>query len=288
MKIIYTVVVACLLLTAAAVVAQTGRVFDNMSFPSKILKSNRKFAIYLPSDYDVSNRSYPVLYLLHGSLDIQTGWVQFGEVLHIADKAIADGTATPMIIVMPDGYTGRPGFFNDINGDWNYEDFFFNELIPYIEKNYRARTEKRFRAVSGLSMGGGGAFIYALRHPDMFVAACPLSADVGPVALEDARTMLARKDPGIPDSVVVSYYQRQSVISLINNMPEGQKKAVRWYIAVGDKDGLSEGNALVHVAMRRKEIPHEFRILDGGHTWTFWRASLAKVLEFVSDSFHQP
>ena len=79
-----------------------------------------------------TDRSYPVFYLLHGALDVQDGWMQFGEVLRITYKAIADGTATPMINVMPDGFTGRPEFFNVVKGDWNYEDFFFTELIPYI------------------------------------------------------------------------------------------------------------------------------------------------------------
>jgi enterochelin esterase-like enzyme len=68
--------------------AQYGKVFDNLSMKSEILKMDRKFAVYLPPDYEVSERSYPVLYLLHGGGDDQTGWVQFGEVLFIADKAI--------------------------------------------------------------------------------------------------------------------------------------------------------------------------------------------------------
>jgi enterochelin esterase-like enzyme len=282
-------VLTCLTLLSGTLLllAQTGKVFDNLTLPSKILKSDRKFAIYLPPDYETSNRTYPVLYLLHGSGDDQTGWVQFGEVLSITDKAIADGTATPMIIVMPDGNTGRRGYFNDIKGDWNYEDFFFKELIPFIEKKYRAKTEKRSRAVAGLSMGGGGTFMYALHHPELFSSACPLSAAVGPFTLDDARTTYKKANPNIADSTIVNYYNTHSVLALVNNMPDSQKKAVRWYIDDGDDDFLYEGNALVHIAMRKKEIPHEFRIRDGGHTWTYWRGSLPKVLEFVSDAFHQ-
>ncbi len=86
--------------------AQSSKVFDNLSIPSKILKSDRKYAIYLPAGYETSQRSYPVLYLLHGATDNQNGWIQFGEIQHIADKAIEDGTATSMIIVMPDADTG--------------------------------------------------------------------------------------------------------------------------------------------------------------------------------------
>src|SRR3954451_16901157 len=93
--------------------AQTGKVMDNLSLPSKILNMESKYAVYLPPDYERSERNYPVLYLLHGGGDDQTGWVQFGEVLRIADKAINDGTATPMVIIMPDANTGQRGFSNN-------------------------------------------------------------------------------------------------------------------------------------------------------------------------------
>ena len=287
MKRIRVAISALFLLLSANLFAQTGKVYDNLSLPSKILKSERKYAVYLPPDYETSDRSYPVLYLLHGGGDDQTGWVQFGEVLHITDKAINEGTATPMIIIMPDANTGRRGYFNDPKGDWNYEDFFFKELVPYVEKKYRIKSDKRYRAVAGLSMGGGGSFVYALHHPEMFSSACPLSASTGPLTLEDAKKQLAKDNPNVTDSVVTNYYNRQSVLALVNSVPDDQKKAVRWYIDDGDDDFLYEGNALVHIAMRKKDIPHEFRIRDGGHNWTYWRASLPDVLAFVSQGFHQ-
>ena len=276
-----------LFLMAVIVSAQTGKVSDNLTMTSKILKMERKYAIYLPPDYETSQRSYPVLYLLHGSGDDQTGWVQFGEVLRIADQSLVDGTATPMIIVMPDGNTGRRGYFNDVKGDWNYEDFFFQELIPFIEKTYRAKTDKRYRAISGLSMGGGGTFMYALHHPELFSAACPLSASVGPLTLEEASTRLKRQNPDVTEEQVSKYFGNLSALELVNKMPEDQKKAVRWYIDCGDDDNLSIGNCLVHNSMLKNGIPHEFRIRDGAHNWTYWRDSLPKVLEFVSMSFHQ-
>ena len=156
------------LLVSIVSYAQTGKVFDKLSMTSKILKGERNFAVYLPPGYDTSERSYPVLYLLHGAGDDQTGWVQFGEVLNITDKAIKKGKATPMIIIMPDANTGKRGYFNDPKGNWNYEDFFFKELMPYVEKKYRIKSEKRYRAVAGLSMGGGGSFMYALHHLNYF------------------------------------------------------------------------------------------------------------------------
>lgn len=276
-----------LLLLATMTFAQSGKVFDNLSVPSKLLKSERKYAIYLPPDYATSERSYPVLYLLHGAGDNHTGWVQFGEVLNITDKAIRDGLATPMIIVMPDADTGRRGYFNDIKGDWAYEDFFFQELMPAVEKKFRIKTEKRFRAVAGLSMGGGGSFMYALHHPELFSSACPLSAYTGPLTLEDARKNILKTNPNIQDSTIQNYYNRHNALVLIDQIPDAQKKAVRWYIDCGDDDFLFEGNSLAHIALRKKEVPHEFRIRDGAHNWTYWRDSLPTVLEFVSQGFHQ-
>lgn len=270
-----------------ATLSQKGKVFDNLSLLSKILKSERKYAIYLPPDYESSERSYPVLYLLHGGGDDQTGWVQFGEVLHIADKAIREGKATPMVIIMPDANTGTRGYANNATGTWRYEDFFFEELMPFVEKKYRIKADKRYRAISGLSMGGDGSFTYALHHPELFSSACPLSAGAGPLTLEDAKTRLRRDNPNIADSLIEKFYKRQSVPALVNAMPDSVKKSVRWYIDCGDDDFLYEGNSLVHIAMRKKEIPHEFRIRDGGHNWTYWRTSLPEVLEFISQAFHQ-
>ncbi len=267
--------------------AQNSKVMDNLSLRSKILNMDRKYAIYLPPDYETSQRSYPVLYLLHGGGDDQTGWVQFGEVQNITDKAIREGTATAMIIVMPDANTGRRGYFNDIKGDWRYEDFFFQEFMPFIEKTYRTKNEKRYRAISGLSMGGGGTFMYTLHHPELFAAACPLSAAVGPISLEDAKTAYRRNNAALSDTTIASYYNQHSALALINNMADTLKKSVRWYIDCGDDDFLYEGNSLAHIAMKKKEIPHEFRIRDGAHNWTYWRNSLPNVLEFVSMSFHQ-
>ena len=275
----------CLLIISLILTAQNGKVYDNLSMKSQILNMDRKYGIYLPPDYESSDRSYPVLYLLHGGGDDQTGWIQYGEVLHIADKAIKEGTATPMIIVMPDAKTGSRGYFNSIKGDFRYEDFFFQELIPYIEKTYRVRAEKQYRAIAGLSMGGGGTIIYALHHPEMFTAACPLSASIR------SRTASRGSTPadtiGLSSEQIAAYNKQHDAVYLIENMPDNQKTLLRWFIDCGDDDFLFEGNCLVHIAMRKKEIPHEFRIRDGAHTWTYWRTALPTVLEFVSTCFHR-
>ncbi len=269
-------------------IAQTGKVYDNLSMKSEILNMDRKYAIYLPPDYETSERSYPVLYLLHGAGDDQTGWVQFGEILHIADKAIKAGDATAMIVVMPDANTGQRGYTNAPGGNWNYEDFFFEELMPHVEKKFRIKSEKRYRAVAGLSMGGGGTFYYALHRPDLFSSACPLSASTGPLKKDDVERQMKRR--GMEDATneeMNEWFSSYSVLELIKNMPDNQKKQVHWFIDCGDDDFLFEGNSLVHIEMRKNEIPHEFRIRQGAHNWTYWRESLPVVLSFISDTFHQ-
>ncbi|MDR0749430.1 MAG: esterase family protein [Tannerellaceae bacterium] len=286
-KRIGTVMIA--LAIAATSSAQQGQVFETLTVKSAILKMDRKFAIYLPDGYDRSDQSYPVLYLLHGSGDNQTGWVQFGQVQHIADQTIAEGKAARMIIVMPDADTGRRGYFNDIRGDFDYEDFFFKELIPHIEKNYRVRTERRYRAVAGLSMGGGGTIFYTLHHPGMFAAAAPLSASTGSWDIEQAKARLP-KDARVTDQQINAYYRRHSIEEALKAASEDelkQIKQVRWYISCGDDDFLSDGNSLMHIAFRKNEIPHEYRVKDGAHTWTYWRMELPLVMEFVSKSFTQ-
>jgi len=287
MKKILTAGIA--ILVSYSVSAQMGIVYDELSMHSDILKMDRKYAIYLPPDYESSKRSYPVLYLLHGGGDDQTGWVQFGEVLHITDKAINEGNATPMIIVMPDANAVRRGYFNDPKNEWRYEDFFFEEFMPFVEKTYRIKGEKRYRAVAGLSMGGGGSFMYALHHPELFSSACPLSASTGSLTLKETEERLKRynKDEEYTKAELENYFKRHSAVEMVKTMPEKDLKSVRWFIDCGDDDFLYEGNSLVHIEMRKKNIPHEFRIRDGGHTWTYWRESLPVVLDFVSMAFHQ-
>jgi enterochelin esterase-like enzyme len=267
--------------------AQTGKVMDELKLNSKILKGERKFAVYLPPDYETSSRSYPVLYLLHGYTDDQTGWVQFGEVQHIADKAINEGTATPMIIIMPDADTGLPGYTNAISGNWNYEDFFFEELMPHVEGRFRIKKKKQFRAVAGLSMGGGGSFLYALHRPDLFSSAAPLSSWMGPQTLEEMNDFAKRENMKFEEKNFNAFLEHNNPLKLVDQMSKETLNSVRWYIDCGDDDFLYEANSLMHIKLRKKGVNHEFRIRDGGHTWTYWRTALPTVLAFISERFHQ-
>ena len=265
--------------------AQNGRVFDQLTLDSKILNGERKYAIYLPPDYQSSKRDYPILYLLHGAGDDHTGWVQYGEVLQIADKEINVGNSTSMIIVMPDAQTGKKGYFNSFSEKWNYENYFFNEFIPFIEEKYRVKSEKKYRAIAGLSMGGGGSFVYALHHPEMFASACPLSAYLGELDFDSFYASFLKNQKDVNQQRLLDYFKNHNVISLITTGDIQKINSVRWYIDCGDDDYLFEGNSLVHLNMRKRNIKHEYRVRDGKHNWTYWRASLSDVLIFVSKGF---
>jgi len=267
--------------------AQYGTVMDHLTMQSEILGGERAYAVYLPPDYNHSSRSYPVLYLLHGAGDDQTGWIQFGEVRRIADEAIRTGKSTPMVIIMPDANTGQRGYFNDPSDDWRYEDFFFDELMPHVEETYRIKSKKRYRAVAGLSMGGGGSFIYALHRADLFSSACPLSAYIGPKDVDEIQRFLS-PDTTYDDNVLHDYIQKHNALYLIDSMSQEDLSSVKWYIDCGDDDFLYEGNSLIHIALKKKEVPHEYRVRDGGHSWSYWRSALPEVLGFVSRTFHQP
>jgi len=271
--------------------SQESKTFDSLIIKSAILKKDKKFAIYLPKGYESSQRKYPVLFLLHGGQGNQTDWIQKGEVQRMVDKEIDQGNATPMIIVMPDAEATF--YMNNVNGKYQFEDFFFKELIPYIEKAYRCRTEKQYRAIAGLSMGGFGSLLYSIHHPEFFSACAAMSAGVR--TDEEIREM-PHKDYlrryGTPmgelkedDNRITDFWNQNSILYLVKKIPEDQKNAVRFYLDIGDDDFLYKGNSLLHISMRDLKIPHEFRIRNGEHNWEYWRTGLPYVLTFVSQSF---
>jgi len=135
--------------------AQKGKVIESLTFNSKIVSYPVKYSVYLPSDYLTSQRNYPVMYLLHGYSDDETGWIQFGEANEAADKGIEEGAFPACIIIIPDGKV--TWYCNSSDGKDRWEDMFVKELIPFVEKEYRIRAKKEFRAIAGLSMGGYGA-----------------------------------------------------------------------------------------------------------------------------------
>jgi enterochelin esterase-like enzyme len=281
------------LITVLATAQSNGKVYEREIIKSNIMNKNVAYTVYLPADYETSNRSYPVVYLLHGYTDDNTGWLQFGEVNRYADKAIAEGTIPPMIIVMPNGDSSF--YINSYDGKENYEDFFVKEFMPAVEKKYRIKAEKKYRGVAGLSMGGYGTLIYSLKHPELFAAAAPFSAavwdDDAIVTMPDAnwaRTLgqLFGRDLKGKDRLTKAWYDN-AILKIVETKSADDLKKVRYWIDCGDDDFLTKGNCLLHIALTEKRVPHEYRVRDGGHTWTYWRNGITDALKFIGDSFHQ-
>lgn len=296
MKISFTKIVCLLFFSVISFFASAqsnGKVMETKIVKSAIMGKDVKYAIYLPAGYESSERNYPVVYLLHGYTDDHTGWLQFGEINRYADKAIADGVIPPMIIVMPNGDSSW--YINSYDGKENYEDFFIKEFMPSIEKTYRIKAEKKYRGVAGLSMGGYGTLIYSLKHPELFAAAAPLSAAVfndeavinSPEnSWKNTFGQLYGRDLKGNDRLNKSWYDN-SILKIVDTKSAEELKKVRYWIDCGDDDFLTEGNCLLHIALTKKRVPHEYRIRDGAHTWTYWRTGITDALKFIGDSFHQ-
>ena len=274
-----------------AAVAQ-GQVVEGLKLSSSILGGDVNFAVYLPPDYATSARRYPVVYLLHGYSDNETGWVQFGEVHLAADRAIAAREIPPLIIVMPDG--GVTFYINDYQGKVRWEDMFVQEFIPYVDKNYRTRSAREYRGISGLSMGGWGSLTLSMRHPDLFTACAAFSAAVftekdagaleGPsIRMFDVIFGPRPAEKGQP----APYFKKVNPVSLAASIADAELKKVRYYIDCGDDDFLIQGNCALHLVLAERKIPHEFRVRDGGHTWTYWRTGIVDGLKFIGESFHR-
>lgn len=273
-------VAACSIMSAMA-----GNVVTD-SIKSNVLSATVKYNIYLPDGYWKSADKYPVVYLLHGFTDDYQAWVKKGQMQQVVDELMASSEARKMIIVMPNA--GGPDVMNTWNGymnmpGWNYEDFFFTEFMPEVEKKYRGISDKGHRAVMGLSMGGGGSTMYAQRHTDVFSSCYAMSAwlesDGG-----------KRRTAGVDDKVyLVSQAMKDySAIKFVENADKetiAKLRTVNWFFDCGDDDFLFDLSVKIHQLMRDKKIKDELRVRDGGHTWEYWHTALRTALPFVSRNF---
>ncbi len=271
---------------------KSSTVYESLKYYSEILGRDVSYSVYLPKDYDGGTMNFPVLYLFHGYSDDETGWIQYGQVQRIADREIDKERAAQMIIVMPDA--GVTWYVNSADGKAAYEDFVIQELIPHIDADFRTRKDRQFRAVAGLSMGGYGALMFGLRHPDVFGSSGVLSAgvftDEEVLEMEQNRWNNLMGQPFGKDlsgaSRLQGNYARYAPQKMIDSYQE-QDQSTKFYIDCGDDDFLILGNLALHAQMIKANIEHEFRVRDGSHSWSYWRSALPEVLSFISDVFHR-
>jgi enterochelin esterase family protein len=213
----------------------------------------RGLYIYTPPGYEQSQMRYPVLYLLHGSGDTESGWVDVGRANLILDNLIAAGSARPMIVVMPYGRPQPEVMLYPVaagRGPQNANELYGNDLlhdvIPYVEKLYRTNATAENRAIAGLSMGGGQALEIGLNHLDTFHYVGAFSA-------------AAR---GNPEEAYKDFFAD----------PKADNKKLKvFYIACGKADRLFPSSQTLSDALAKHEIKHEFAPSEEGHVWRNWR-----------------
>lgn len=270
---------------------------EGKSIKSKILKQEVKYSVILPKDYSKNEKAYPVVYLLHGLGGNHYSWLEYGRLSQHVERAVNNKEIQPMIYVMPEGY--RTYYVNDFYGEFLYQDMFIKELVPFIDANYRTLPKKDKRATIGFSMGGFGALILPLKHPEMFSVAVPLSISLrtdDQYMVEDRKewdSQWGRLFGGIGlygKDRITPYYKGNSPFHLFNKANLKKYKDLKIYIDNGDDEQtLSKSNEALHILLRDLNFDHEFRVRNGGHTFEYWRTSLVNGLHFIDDAFnHNP
>jgi enterochelin esterase-like enzyme len=233
-------------------------------YVSKTLGVSRNVWIYTPPDYD-KGRNYPVLYLLHGAGDIESGWTLVGRANNILDNLIAERKARPMVVVMPLGhaiqsfYAGpsksatpapapaAPGALSLFARD------LLEDVMPMVEKTMKVSTKADDRAIGGLSMGGGQSMNVAFNRPELFRYVVLMSPATGQNPDQTYATFL--KNPALPN-----------------------KQFKLLWLGVGKDDTLTgPGDRAFTELLTKSGVKHTFKLSEGRHEWTVWRHQLNEV-----------
>ncbi|MET0636882.1 MAG: alpha/beta hydrolase-fold protein [Chitinophagaceae bacterium] len=218
-------------------------------YTSSTLGTTRPLLIYTPPGFD-GVKKYPVLYLIHGGSDTEETWTKVGRANLIADNLIAQGKATPMIIVMPYGNV-RPQPMPDFTLDM------INDIIPFVESSYPVLTESKSRAIAGFSVGGGQTINIAFSNPGKFAW---ISSYAPYTETEEFRKNFTN---WAPDAATIN-----SQLKLFT-------------ISVGTDDFLFESVKKNLAMFKDKKIKVKSYIVPGGHTWMNGKQYLATTLQEI-------
>lgn len=277
----------CLLALAAH--AQPAR-YETVRFESKLVGKTLPYNVVLPAGYNRRESRatrYPVVFLLHGLTGHYDNWVTRTKLTDYAARY-------EMIIVTPEG---NDGWYTDsatAPAD-KYESYIIRELIPEVERRYRALATREGRAVAGLSMGGYGALKFGIKHPQEFALAASMSGAVGAASWrsesELPRGLLGetiRQTFGPADGPTKS---QNDLFKLVTEMPAGRVRSLPFlYLDCGTEDALRllpVNLALANLLAARK-IPHEYRQLPGDHNWAYWDKQVQEVLRLAATKLAAP
>jgi S-formylglutathione hydrolase FrmB len=233
-----------------------------------------KAVIIRPDDYSTSGK-FPVLYLLHGFSGNYSDWVlKVPNVRKLADTY-------NLIIVCPDGGFASWYFDSPVSKDSQYETYISKELVHYIDGKYATIADRSGRAITGLSMGGHGALYLAFKHLDLYGAAGSMSGGV------DLRPF--------PDSFGIEqvlgkyseFPRRWEDNSVINMVYLLKPNSIALTIDCGSSDFLFEANKALHEKLLDRNIPHDFTVRPGSHTWEYWGNSINYQALFFSRFFNK-
>jgi enterochelin esterase-like enzyme len=233
----------------------------------------RRITIYTPPDYETSKERYPVLYLLHGMGGDEEAWISLGRTSQILDNLIAGRKATPMIVVMPNGNVAQEaapgesslGFYKPAmqlpnTMDGKYEET-FQDIIKFVEANYRVIPEKTGRAIAGLSMGGYHSLHISRFYPNTFDYVGLFSAAIN------------------PDAKAKSKVYENIDQTLLQQKNNGYKL---YWIGIGKTDFLYKDVTAFRQRLDGIKMPYDYMETEGGHIWVNWRIYLS---EFVPKLF---
>ena len=230
---------------------------------SSVTNSWRRFFIYTPPGYDANTtEKYPVLYILHGGGEDERGWYEQGRTDLILDNLIAEEKAKPMLIVMMDGNIGNGGLAGFGEPVLRmFENELKNAVIPFVEKNFRAETDGKHRALAGLSLGGLQTLYAGVKNTNMF-------SFLGVFSSGWFANQPAMSNP--------QYDFMKANASTINNNLKS------FWIAMGGKEDIAYNNCKI---MLQKfddiGIKYTYSEYPGGHTWPVWRNNLYNFAQLL-------
>ncbi len=272
-----------LLLFPSLLVAQ-GRV-DTIAVYSPSMKKMLKAAITFPSSYENGKSSYPVIYLLHGGSGAFSDWHQ-----KVTEKGIVNQLAEEHDVLIVTPGVGPASFYYDspLLDSVRYETYMIQELIPFIDKNYRTLAQKESRAITGLSMGGHGAITLAAKHPTLFIAAGSMSGvmnidtDLWKVG-EEFRNL---RRQGLQEMLGTINHQGPifnpyTAVGLIDQL---KNQKISLLIDCGVDDFLIETNRQMHSLLMEKKVAHDYIERPGAHNWNYWTDALPVQFFFLSKS----